>query len=388
MKAHRVFNYAEQTRRPSGVTVKLEQEDDSFNVLNGTGNIQGDRLHPNRQEFTRARQTAYSGSWSRTLVATGGLLSGYYGNLSRYPPFPSGWDRYAFSAMAYNNAYSNLFDQVRGKLDVTVSGFQAGQTLHMVKRMATVVQYVRKVVTGRGLRDLQRSYREFQRAGWRGAVKGTGGLWLEYVYGLKPLLTDVYDAFQQIFKSAGERYVHVRSRGSEMDSQSQDWDIGFEGYSLDVRTVALRKRRCEFGVILHIPNSRLLELAGYTSLNPASIAWELTPFSFVVDWIVDIGGYIRNLENLALYHNTFHSGYVTESVMITSNGSLSVDRTSGLERFFLSASGGSNLWIYKRRSELLSLPTPRVPPVKVDLGVGQLQNAAALVSQLFRVGPR
>jgi hypothetical protein len=377
---------------PSGNAYVLDYSDNSFNVLNGTGNVRGDRLHPNPIEFTRNMTANYTGSWTRTIASTGSLLVGYYGNLGQSPPFPLGWDRYAFSAVAYNRAYSDLFEQVRGKLDVSIDAFQAGQTLQLVKRVNSVVQYVRKIVRSKGVSGLQYAYRDFQRTrkrnGWQGDVKTPGSLWLEFIYGLKPLLQDAYDAFDQILKSAKERYIHIRSRGSDTDYQKQEWSFGFGGYSSTVHTVSKRTRRCEFGVILHIPESRLLELAGYTSLNPVSIAWELTPFSFVVDWVVDVGGYIRNLENLALYHNTFHSGYVTESVRIVADGSLDVDEVSGNERVISDARGGSTSWTYKRRSALLSLPTPRVPPVNVSLGTGRLLNAAALISQLLRVGPR
>jgi hypothetical protein len=30
-------------------------------------------------------------------------------------------------------------------------------------------------------------------------------------------------------------------------------------------------------------------------MNPAGVLWELQPYSFVADWVVDIGGYIKSL---------------------------------------------------------------------------------------------
>ena len=50
----------------------------------------------------------------------------------------------------------------------------------------------------------------------------------------------------------------------------------------------------------------------YTSMNPASIKWELVPYSFVVDWFYDIGSYLRGCETSTIYSSVFKAGWTSE----------------------------------------------------------------------------
>jgi hypothetical protein len=44
------------------------------------------------------------------------------------------------------------------------------------------------------------------------------------------------------------------------------------------------------------PNLYLASQLGF--VNPAAIAWELVPFSFVVDWFVNVGEFLNNFTDL------------------------------------------------------------------------------------------
>jgi hypothetical protein len=137
-------------------------------------------------------------------------------------------------------------------------------------------------------------------------------------------------------------------------------------------------------VLFRIPESRLLEFAGYTSLNPASIGWELLPWSFVADWVVDVGGYLRNLENAWLYGSAFAGGYSTETILARTFGKFSYSYGSSGSLIVCEADGGYQEYIYKRRQVLTGIPIPRVPRVDIQLGAQRLLASAALLSQFLK----
>lgn len=127
-------------------------------------------------------------------------------------------------------------------------------------------------------------------------------------------------------------------------------------------------------------------MSNFSSLNPVSIAWELMPWSFVIDWFYDVGGYIRNLETAMLHNSRFIHGYVTygekTDVKLKQHGTVSV---SGSKRIY--AYTGGAVRTMKDRAVLTSYPFPRIPVVSVDLGSGRLANAAALLTT-FLYGKR
>jgi len=109
-----------------------------------------------------------------------------------------------------------------------------------------------------------------------------GGAWLEMQYGWKPLLQDLHDVYHVINKTTevgtvvrGVGYGKRSAKGSfRQGSIIMDWEA-----KSSARTVLLSK----------VTNSRAYLLQSLGLINPASIAWELVPYSFVIDWFMPIG---------------------------------------------------------------------------------------------------
>lgn len=137
--------------------------------------------------------------------------------------------------------------------------------------------------------------------------------------------------------------------------------------------------RTKFGVLYQPPQSTLNTIARFASLNPLSIAYELTPYSFVADWFLGIGDYLRGLETHAQFSAGFSEGYVTTtSRIITSATDSGNGKDIGGRR-----EGGSIhstvTTVSKNRSVLGGLPKPQVPKLTMDLGSSRLISAAALL---------
>lgn len=121
------------------------------------------------------------------------------------------------------------------------------------------------------------------------------GAWLNYTYGIAPLASDLYkigcfDPLAQIIWVSGKS-VYKR-----------------EYSSLTYMAGGHLRSKMKFGLSLRDPLTATLAQAGLT--NPALIAWELTPFSFIADWLVPVGPYLEMLSSTSGYNK--HAGSLTE----------------------------------------------------------------------------
>lgn len=120
-------------------------------------------------------------------------------------------------------------------------------------------------------------------------------------------------------------------------------------------------------------------------MDPASIAWELTPFSFIVDYVYDIGSYLRNLESSRVLTGGLQHGYVTQSSKIATT---SVIAGNGKRVGGISYSGtreGTSEDKMMSRTMLLSMPQPSLPVFSLGLGSTQLFNVAAVLSTFLNL---
>lgn len=122
--------------------------------------------------------------------------------------------------------------------------------------------------------------------------------YLEYVYGWKPLVSDIYGIVDML-KGQGGKTLLVSGRGVSRQ-QCNPTNSGFTDVSAKARTdITSADERAK--VTCHLwgridPNSAGLRALNQLGLlNPASLAWELVPWSFVVDWFVPIGPVLQAL---------------------------------------------------------------------------------------------
>lgn len=137
------------------------------------------------------------------------------------------------------------------------------------------------------------------------AVRSAADLWLAYRYGFMPLLYSAEDAINAVHtpKSPFEQTHQVTFKGKlNLKSQTITSGGGGSGGSylkFDVTT----KRTLEYSYRLRATVSYRDSLMNRLGLNAWTIPktlWEIVPFSFVVDWFYDLGGWFSrlNLGNL------------------------------------------------------------------------------------------
>lgn len=261
----------------------------------------------------------------------------------------------------YNRALAKLYAKARGDLDLSVSFFERHQTVRMFKSLFSLKRIVDTVSPNGKHPDFANN-------------------WLMWQYGIRPLVSDIYAASRKLVAGQGLPNPHIRTRAAQAGTESDIY--GYFGPAANVP----QRRSCEwsyrtmFDIVFDFKPSVIASMAGFSSLNPISIAWELLPYSFVADWLINIGGYIRNTESALLYGTAFRSGYYTNTHRII--------RTSKVH----GASGSpQGIWsadcdyisheTSKDRVVLSSTPFPRPPSFHANLGASRLISAAALLIQ-------
>jgi len=281
----------------------------------------------------------------------------------------------------YERATEDLYNKIRSGVNLAVDIAEAHQTVRMFKAVTRLTNLIRSIHPKRWLspasatnwvKHLSRGARSLPKK----IGKNAGPLWLEYQYGWKPLVSTIYDTASiranQIARKGG---LQIRTRGHNAIDKRVISSFSL-GKDFDRLTLS---ERVQIIVDLEIPNNYMQLLADFTSLNPANIVWELVPFSFVVDWVYDVGSYLQSMETSLLYANTFKKGQISYGSKARSDRQTSYSGKSGRSTVAGSA------WSYEeqkyfKRIPLSAFPFPQKPRFKVDLGSARLLSAASLLS--------
>jgi hypothetical protein len=339
-------------------------------ILDLVHTVDGDHDRPNPHRF-RIRRINYGGGFT-------------YAGDGRNGTRITGAQAIAFglsatfndqSTFAYNAAVNKLYETIRGDVDLSVDAFQARQTGVMVNQRFKQARelFLRKapfalVEMVKIVQQLKRSIKN---------PRDWGSMWLEWTYGWKPLAGAIYGAADQMVKVAtasSVRSLPIRASASEYGDNRQTKSTD----GSNVTTTSTINSRYQSRIVAHYAmlNSRLNAVAGLTSLNPVSIAWELVPYSFVADWFVDVGSYLRNMESSLLYGSEFTGGYA-----IARQKTRVVQIAGGGNQSFSAMGSGDSETLGFQRSSLGSSPMPRAPTFNPKLGTSRLISAASLLSQ-------
>lgn len=157
------------------------------------------------------------------------------------------------------------------------------------------------------LRKLAEAYRHGRKGNWN-AVARTLGVkrtrrgkkqasdWLEFQYGWMPILVDIEGLYDEVRRDTRLQYWRLRGMArsyKEERLQGPSGDPIWDGCKLYQDVTYEYRARVSLHYEVHNP---LLLVAAATGLTSASqIAWELIPFSFVVDWLLPVGDMLSAL---------------------------------------------------------------------------------------------
>lgn len=275
---------------------------------------------------------------------------------------------------------SKLFDQIKGH-DFNL----AVNLAELTKTSSMVVSNLGKL--GRSISALKRG--DFGHAARQLGMINSGtsllkskdvsGRWLELQYGWRPLLAETYNAakaYEALTK--GPRVLRFHAHKS----------LPWKEYEMS-QVPSLYQQKClhKFSKYISCELQEDISLARQLGLiDPASVAWELMPYSFVVDWFIPIGTYIDLLMNIPFLKGRFMTSDYRETKCST--------RATGIpERGWWAGN-----WIYSRDplpvdtlrfkrtyrypSSVLKVPSPQFNFSGIFQGK-RIWNAISLAHQRF-----
>lgn len=282
-----------------------------------------------------------------------------------------------YAADPYNKCLTKLYDSIRSSVDLSIDIFQVNQTVKMLKSFSSALRSP--------LRTFAESMRSIARKGYRPDGRlGISSRWLEWQYGIKPSMNTIYEMTNDLVGqlNSNGRFV-VKARASERGSGQELMTANFCSAAFDVLYIHEDSRRCEIALECGISNAQLNALSQFSSLNPVSFIYENIPYSFVLDWFLDVGGYLRNIETACLTGLVFHSGRRTD----TRRQRFKAEAKKSKDDYGYRTTPHLEAYSEKitlNRTVLSSMPRPKLPSVKVSLGTERLLSAAALLRQFIK----
>lgn len=213
------------------------------------------------------------------------------------------------------------------------------------------------------------------------ATRKMANRWLENAYGWTPAMADFHGATEALSKAGDDpkgRFITVNARSTERGVSSRTGTF-FGPMSF----VDYEAQRCSVTLIYELDNPLLVSLSSLGLTNPAYLAWELVPFSFVVDWALPVGDWLSSLDAAVGYR--FYDGSRSQVSQLRQQ----MEYVGGKINSTKSFSGRfSNKPFYRTklmtRTKYLSSPIPSPPGLKNPVSLAHAANALALMRGLLR----
>lgn len=193
---------------------------------------------------------------------------------------------------AVNNLYDKFRDTIQGATAMAaVNVAERNQALSMIESRA---KQLLRFCNALRKRDLHRAAGLLgllkEPRGVRGRAKDFAGLFLEFHFGWEPLIADIHASVDILQGSIPDKYITCRGK-REVSRHYSRVDTGQRIETLDVVATSQASASCRVEVV----NPSLHEADQLGLVNPISVAWELVPFSFVVDWFVPVSSFLNSM---------------------------------------------------------------------------------------------
>jgi hypothetical protein len=296
----------------------------------------------------------------------------------QWNPMPSLSEAGGFSANQELRAFSKLLTKIKGhEFNLGVETGQLRQTTGLLTsnlgKLGRAALALRRGDFSTAARQLGSSPRST-----RLKSRDVSGRWLELQYGWLPLLSSSYEAMKAYEAITSGPRTHVY-RTSAVEERLYNLSTS-ANYS--ARTKVKVGRKLQYEMYEELTVSRQLGLE-----DPLSIVWELTPWSFVIDWFLPFGSYLSNLNQIP----KLKGRWLTTDFIKASNTKFSfkweLEKYQGVREIIKIPYVPNGTWNYTNMKRTYSNTPPSVPFPKFNLGginsLKRLGNAIALAHSRF-----
>lgn len=261
----------------SGGQVLWEQSEGTYGVsprINGKLSLRSNSCSMNSCVVTSwAQRPGLNNSWVQTDGATFGPLNG-----------PQGF------TPSDNQAYSRFWGKVRkgsASMGVTLASWRQSRSMITTRsrKLATDLEDAFSRLKGDKARLTKLRRRSEDKEILADDV-------LEFEFGWKPLFEDLHSALFTVCKD-GIPPNWVTGRGVSTQVLTQDWSTSLQA---DITKVNARLTTT-YGAKVSITNPNLWLLNRMGLINPATVIWDLIPWSFVVNMFLNVNTMINSVTN-------------------------------------------------------------------------------------------
>lgn len=212
-----------------------------------------------------------------------------------------------------------------------------------------------------GVHEALRTYRSVKRLRFRPRPCDIAAAELLGSFGVMPLVRDLYASVEALQdRLSNPIYYRFYAKDRVVEPFETNGVVG--QWEVEQRAVAYVRYEAEEGY------------SSFTMGNPLELAWELQPFSFVVDWAIPIGDYLSSLDALKGVHSLTGT-LVTKSWY----NHVRVTPPSAGKTWIRPP---SMLYFDHRRDVLSTIPLPRVPTYSPSRSWRAIVHGVSLLSVL------
>ena len=289
----------------------------------------------------------------------------------------NGWDALT-SALEAPKTVSTVIDLIRGLLPA----------LRRYRRL-----FVKWVEIGVGVRKPRR--RDFpDLETFRKALDVWTELWLLWRFTIRTTMFDISDAVEASNKISSEKREFLRTnRGTHRITDEVIKTLlcnGGNGYEGSVRGIQHITRTVTVRATIHDRLVLEIGVQGKTwdslSLNPVATAWELVPFSFMVDWLMNIGGWITSHQPMSNMINERFVSVTTKTEYkdsgLQGGGSMSKTVVQGpwvTTRSYDHTFSGQQISSRTYEREVYSSIPPTLPPLNIRLDLTKWMDVLTIL---------
>jgi hypothetical protein len=208
------------------------------------------------------------------------------------PPTQVSW----MVAEAHDKAYDAFRNRCGDYSQWATNLIEANQTISMIAaRASQLFRAAKALKKGRfgdflGYLGVSRVNRKIKRH------KQFADNWLEYAFAWKPAVQDIGAGVEALCTDFSPKRVFGRGRSLSNDSYHLNISGPDFGGFHNVEDILYQwETIVRIGASIRIvnPNIHLLDQLGF--INPLSVAWEAVPFSFVLDWVSNVGQVLQSV---------------------------------------------------------------------------------------------
>lgn len=193
-----------------------------------------------------------------------------------------------YDAATYDAAVLDLLKNLkRSKVNLGTALAEARKTAELLGKTSTTIS--------KGLDEFMA--KNWRRLGKMASWRKVPAKYLELCYGWAPLLNDVYGSAESLSYMMELGYdASFTARGSAKFRDTREEISAALDTGNPVLFRAMLREQQSFSCVAILPNNLLPVFSSLGLTNPLEVAWELVPYSFVLDWVVPIGNWLSVLD--------------------------------------------------------------------------------------------